>query len=149
MPRCPCLLPRCLGSDPLTMENSGRLIAVGHVEIQAPPGIEAELCWFYGRWLGLEEVQNDQPSNGHPVLRFRSERLELRIRLLHQPQIESIDGRVRFAVPSLESAADTLKENAYEFQWLRGLSWTDRMLVLADPAGNRIIVRQNWPPGPF
>ena len=35
----------------------GRLIAVSHVHLEAAPGIEPELHWFYGDLIGLRHVE--------------------------------------------------------------------------------------------
>lgn len=121
-------------------------MAIDHVELQAPPGIESELRWFYADFAGLHPVDN--PESTKPEgLTFRSDRIELRITILDHPAIESVDCRLTLAMPSLEEAAEMLEDKKYSFQWYRGLSFTDRALILHDPAGNRTMIRRLWPTG--
>lgn len=131
-------------------EARGRLVAINPVELEAGPGMEPELAWFYGEWLGLKQIDRayDERRDA-PVLRFRSERLELRITVVRDPVVESVDRRVQFAVPDLDAAAEQLDARRYRYRWVHGLGATDRALVLLDPIGNRVAVRCHWPPCPL
>lgn len=120
--------------------RTGRIQAVDHVHLEAPVGSEPSLRWFYGELLDLAEMP---PGEG--VLRFRSERIELRIRLCSEPAIEAIDERVTVAVRSLRVVEDLLQERKTPYERFRGLDWTDRRLSLLDPAGNRVVIRRDWP----
>ena len=74
------------------------------------------------------------------ILRRRlddSERWELRITMVDDPHIESVDSRLHFEVPSLEQVAEELDERKYDYEWTRGLRYTDRAVVLLDPVGHR------------
>ncbi len=128
------------------MTSDRRLIAIDHIELQAPPGIESELRWFYVDFAGLHPVDNPQ-STKPEVMTFRSDRIDLRITILDHPAIESVDGRLTLLMPNLEEAAEMLKDKNYSFHWYRGLSFTDRALILHDPAGNRTTFRRLWSTG--
>ncbi len=126
------------------MDHRGRLIAINDVELQSPVGVDSELAWYYGEFIGLRSLGGSAKIDGPAVLRFRSDRLELRISITKRPVIEPIGCRARFEVPSLDEAAQTLRERRYPFDWLHGLRASDRALLLLDPAGNRVMVRRLW-----
>lgn len=129
------------------MSNRGWLIAVDHVELQAPPGRELQLHWFYGDVVGLRLIEDSAKSEStYPDrIRFRSDRLELRITIVENPIIESVACRAFFEVLSLAEVAEMLDGEGYEYDLFRGLRFTDRHLSLLDPGGNRIILRRHWP----
>jgi hypothetical protein len=124
------------------MPIASRLVAIDHVEIESGLGIEGRLRWFYGRVAGLSEVAKSSPQTNE--LRFKSERIELRISMVGNPRIESTACRVSIEVPSLLVVAEVLDECRHSFVWYRGLCYTDRYLSLLDPAGNRVELRRRW-----
>lgn len=131
----------------------GRLIAVSHVHLEAAPGIEPELHWFYGDLIGLRLVEVSlSPSEAGAAglaeadtIRFRSDRTELRIKVTEDPDVDPIACRAYFEVPFLAEVAEVLDERKYEYELCQGLRFTDRYLSLLDPAGNRVILRRHWP----
>lgn len=125
----------------------GKLEAVDHVELEAPLGTADELRWFYGEVAGLEA----HPPSGEDdnIIRFRSEQLELRIRLCAAPRLEQVARRLTIRVPSMIEAAEMLSDKGVPFGWTSGLSTTDRELVLLDPGGNRVALRRDWPFAPL
>jgi len=128
-------------------EIPGRIIAVDHVELQAPLGAEPDLLWFYGELIGLK-IARPEPSDSASsakVLRFRSDRCELRISLVEQPKVEAIASRAFFEVPNFTKVMDILEERRYDYEYFRGLAFTERHLSLLDPAGNRVLIRRYWP----
>ena len=122
------------------MEPS-RIQAIDHVELEAPHAAEAALRWFYGELAGLEEVG---PAMDGQSLRFRSARIEIRIRLVLHPKIESASVRVTIAVRSLFDTSAALDDAGLTYERVSGLMFTDRTLQVFDPAGNRIAFRQVW-----
>ncbi len=131
------------------IEQRGRLIAVNDVEIEARSGIEEKLCWFYDVVAGLPLVGDrravDDVSGSCDELRFRSDRLELRIHIVENPAVVGVDRRVHVAVGALKEVCDLLDEDGYEYSACRGMRFTDRYLSLLDPAGNRVEFRRDWP----
>ena len=129
------------------MTDGGRLVAINHVELESPRGIENELLWFYGDLLGLDpkpaiaEGDTSVPS----LLRFRSEPWELRITLLDEPHVDPVACRAVFEISRLERAAEMLQERRYAFTWHHGLRGTDRSISVIDPGGHRVVIRQWWP----
>ena len=125
------------------MPIASRLVAIDDVEIESRLGIEARLRWFYGRVAGLSEVAKSSPQTNE--LRFKSERIELRITMVEGPRIEATALRVSIVVASLAGVAEVLDGCRYPVVWYRGLYHTDRYLSLLDPAGNRVELRRRWP----
>jgi hypothetical protein len=96
---------------------------------------------------GLECVEDSDGEAAVPLLRFRSERIELRIRLVERPHLEPVTCRVVLLVASLARAAELLTEQKMDFTRIRGIQYTDRRLSLLDPGGNRVELKQAWPYG--
>lgn len=119
-----------------------RIQAVDHVNIEAPFGIDDELRWFYGEIAELEERPVEGPAG--PGLCFRSERIELRIRFVEDPQIEAVACRVIVSVSQMAEATERLEERKVPFQQLSGLGWSDRRIQVLDPAGNRTELKQAY-----
>ena len=125
------------------MTKQSRIQAVEHVNLEAPPGIEEAIRWFYGEVALLREVTD--AGDGSTMLRFKSERIELRVHVVVSPTIEAVDCRVTIAVPSLPEASDRLTERRVAFDRVSGITLTDRRLQVLDPAGNRVEFKQEWP----
>ncbi len=119
-----------------------RIVAVDHVNLEAPVATEEEMRWFYGEVALLDEVH---ASSTVDRLVFKSARIELRIRLRDHPKVEAIDCRVAILVPSLPGTVDLLDDRKVPYDSLSGLRWTDRRLSLLDPGGNRVEFHQYWP----
>ncbi len=124
-----------------------RIQAIDHVRREAPPGLVDDLRWFYGVVGCLDEVTEEESDASR--LRFRSERIELQIRLVANPKIDSTGYPVTLAVPSLEEAAELLDEHKVAYQPLTGITWADFRLAANDPSGNRVELKQQWPDEPL
>ena len=122
---------------------AARLSAVDHVEIEGPAACGERLRWFYGELIGLQQV-DDAARVDEALLRFKSERLELRIRLIEAPVATTVHCRVHLEVRSLEELASALEDCKYDCEHIRGLQVTDRRLLLLDPAGNWLSLRRKW-----
>lgn len=120
-----------------------RLVVIDDVNLQAPLGCGERLRWFYTDLIGLPpKPQGDADDSA--MLRFKSERHEMRITLTAEPVIESVDMRVNIEVPALEDTAALLEEHRFELEWIHGIQTTDVAITLLDPAGNRILLRRMW-----
>jgi len=124
-----------------------RIHAVDHVHLQAAFGLDDELDWFYGELAQLDRLPCDA-ANPHRM-RFQSNRLELRIDLCERPVIESVACRVVLLVPSLDETVATLEDRSVAFERQTSTLWTDRRLEVLDPAGNRVVFKQEWPFAPL
>lgn len=121
-----------------------RIQAIDHVTLEAPPASIDDLRWFYTEVVELDEVS--QPEQRAPVLCFRSALIELRIKVQESPQVDPIGCRATIVVPSLEKAVERIEERNLEYQRLSGVVYTNRRVSVRDPAGNRIELKQEWPP---
>jgi hypothetical protein len=120
-----------------------RIEAVDRVVLEASPHCRDALRAFYGELVGLEELDCDPPDAG---LRFGARRLDLYIRFVDSPEVDALSPRLVIGVGALTRMESELNERSMKFRRRRGLSWTDRRLVLLDPAGHRIELKQEWPP---
>lgn len=123
-----------------------RIEAVDHVEIEAPMGIEEALRWFYGDVIELPAAPAEEPAK---ELRFRSRRVELRIRLCNKLVPTDLRPRVTLRVGSLAAAREKLEQRGVRCQGHSGLGFTDRALTTCDPAGHVVELRQAWPEYPL
>ncbi|HEY3246589.1 MAG TPA: VOC family protein [Phycisphaerae bacterium] len=123
--------------------HSAHVQAVDNVHLEAPPQCADDLRWFYADLVGLECVEEALAGAGS-ILRFRSERIELHLRLTPEPQLEPVACRAVLLVPSLAAAAERLSERKIAFVRINGIQYTDRRLSLLDPGGNRIELKQAW-----
>ena len=128
-------------------KRRGRLHKVDHVELEAPPGLEEELQWFYAEVSKLEALSSDHTEA--PQLCFRAAQVELRVRLVERPRIDPIKCRVTLLVPSIAEVAELLDERSVQYQKLTGFMYTDRRILTSDPAGNRVELKQEWPFAPM
>ncbi len=127
--------------------KESRIQAVDHVHLESPFGLDDRLHWFYGELVELDTVA--PPVDRPEMLRFKSERIELRIEKKESPIIEPIANRVVLLVPRLFDICEELDEQRIAFQPISDISATSRRIALLDPAGNRITLKQAWPFAPL
>lgn len=121
--------------------KQSRIQAIRHIILEAPTGSEEDLRWFYGKVAGLTEVPGDGKDGR---ICFKSEHIELELRVSAEPQVSPVERRLTIAVASLSEAAAQLIERRVEYEYISGLLYTDRRLESRDPAGHRIVLRQGW-----
>lgn len=120
-----------------------RLQAIDHVCLSAPFGIEQELIAFYTEVGELEWLPRRQPDDG--CLRFKSSLIELRIELCECPVIDKNARRLTLVVTCLTTVEEMLTERKQKYDRVSGLAFTDRRMILRDPAGHRVELKQEWP----
>jgi len=130
-----------------TLMGESRIQAIEHVNLEAPLGIDEAMRWFYGRIVGLVEIECAQ--DGGCMLGFKSERIELRIRLAAEPLISSTPLRLTVKVLSLDEVAEGLDQRRRGYTFYRGLMYSDRRIETLDPAGHRVALKRHWPIGPM
>jgi len=128
--------------------HESRILAVEHISLESPPGLEGEHRWFYGELAELEEVVREKQA-GHPLLVFFSRPIELRIRITPEPDIRSTKTSVVILVSSLSTAMGQCRERRIDYIRLSGIDSTDRRIQLLDPGGNRVELKQYWPYAPL
>ena len=125
--------------------RESRIQAVDHVHLQAPPCLAEDVHWFYTEVGALETVAG--PGDGAARLVYRSERIELRVALQAAVVVDSVPRRVTLAVPSLELALERLAERCMPYEWQRGLAFSERHVVVLDPARHRVLLKQDTATG--
>ena len=122
--------------------KQSRIQAVDHVELEALAGMQESIRWFYGEVAGLAEL----PSMGGQTdaIRFKSERIELRIRFVSEPEVDGNAVRVTIGVRVLAETAELLAERKVPSERSSGIHYTDRVLLALDPAGHRVAFRRVW-----
>lgn len=135
--------------------RDSRIVAVDHVHLEAPLGVEDLLHWFYADLCGLDPLCGldaaGQPGAGEVELgvelelRFQSEHLEVRIGIRRRPRIESVACRLTIRVEDLHGTREQLEERRIPYESLTGVTLSDRRIGLCDPAGNRIELKHGWP----
>jgi catechol 2,3-dioxygenase-like lactoylglutathione lyase family enzyme len=96
--------------DQSKTKNDGNMLVTGidHVQIAAPEGCEAEARNFFGRLLGLEEIEKPEPlrSRGGCWFKVGSRQLHIGIEELFRPATKA---HLAFAVNNIESVCAVLK----------------------------------------
>lgn len=123
------------------MEPS-RIHAVNHVELEAPYGADDSIRWFYAEVAGLDEMPADGDAPAR--IRFKSERIELRLKLVDRPVVEQVAVRVTIGVRSLAETEALLEERKVPYECVSGISFTDRVVLAKDPAGHLVAFRRVW-----
>ncbi len=128
--------------------HESRILAVSHVTLESPPGLEDQHRWFYGELAELEEVVRAEPTDRR-LLSFVSPPIELRIRITPDPDIRSTKTCVVILVTSLSAAIEQCMERRINYTRLSGMAATDRRIQVLDPAGNRAELKQYWSYAPL
>jgi catechol 2,3-dioxygenase-like lactoylglutathione lyase family enzyme len=116
-----------------------RIHAIAHVHVQAKPGLEHRLRWFYAEVLGLEAADGEEET-----LCFRTKVLEFRVAITEKAQPSPMRRRLVLEIASLNEMRTKLEEIGLEYEWYEGMAFTDRRIYLLDPAGNRVELKQVW-----
>lgn len=117
-----------------------RIQAISDIRIEAVPGLEPELRFFYTDVLGLEQVDGERG-----MMCFETERMRVRILITPEAQPSPIRRRLVLQIPSLQEMQMRLEELEVDYEWYSGLRFTDQRIFLLDPANNRIELKQVWP----
>jgi hypothetical protein len=129
------------------MPPDGRIGAIDNISIESAREKEAEMRWFYHELCGVAEVVNDaksDPKSDFGMI-FRSDRVEIRVKFTETPRIESLHVRITLGVASLDDVSDCLDDKRHKYRWHHGISGTDRLIDVLDPAGHRVHIRRVWP----
>lgn len=120
------------------MEES-RIVAISHVELEAPAGLADSLQWFYGQVCQLEGVSTD---GGDLEACFRSARIQLRFLRVSTPSVDSIALCVTIMVASLPDVMEQLSDAGVVYESVAGFLHSDRRIELCDPVGHRVSLKQ-------
>ncbi len=113
-----------------------RLIEIDHVQIAAPPGCEEAARDFFGRLLGLEEIEKPEPlgSRGGCWFKVGSRQLHIGVEKDFRPAAKA---HPAFAVSDIEKIFAVLSAAGVACSWDDALGGARRFYAL-DPWGNRL-----------
>jgi catechol 2,3-dioxygenase-like lactoylglutathione lyase family enzyme len=116
------------------------ILGIDHVQVAAPRGCEAEARAFYGRLLGLEELEKPEPLRARGGCWFRAGTHELHVGV-EEPFAPARKAHPGFVVDDLPALAGRLRAQGIEVTADETIAGVERAYV-ADPFGNRLELRQ-------
>jgi catechol 2,3-dioxygenase-like lactoylglutathione lyase family enzyme len=110
-----------------------------HVQVAAPPGSEREARGFYGRLLGLREIDKPEALAGRGGAWFAAGAQELHVGVTEDftPARKAHPGLRVGSDAELDQLADTLVAAGADVEWDDRIAGRRRFFA-ADPWGNRI-----------
>ena len=112
------------------------LTDIDHVQLAAPRGCEAEARLFFGRILGLEEIEKPEPLSSRGGCWFRVGSKQLHIGV-EEPFQRSAKAHPAFSVSDIESVFAALQNAGVHCVWDETLGGVRRFYA-NDPWGNRL-----------
>jgi catechol 2,3-dioxygenase-like lactoylglutathione lyase family enzyme len=114
------------------------VLGIDHVQVAAPPGCEAEARRFYGRLLGLDELEKPEPlrSRGGAWFAAGAQQLHVGVEEDFAPARKAHPA-LRVAPAHLDEMAARLLAAGCEIAWDDALDDARRFYV-HDPWGNRL-----------
>ena len=115
------------------------IVGLDHVQVAAPPGSEAEARAFYGRLLGLEELEKPEPLAARGGAWFACGAQQLHVGV-QDPFLASRKAHPGLAVSdlaALEALAERLTGAGSPVRWDDRLAGVRRFYT-EDPWGNRL-----------
>jgi extradiol dioxygenase family protein len=117
-----------------------RIHAISNVRLEAKPGLEPEIRFFYVELLGMQHIEGEVGT-----VCFETERLEIRIAITPDAQPSPMRRRLILEIPSLDRMQERLEELKIPYERCWGMRFTDQRIFVLDPADNRIELKQNFP----
>ncbi|MGD8451714.1 MAG: hypothetical protein PVJ57_07840 [Phycisphaerae bacterium] len=113
---------------------------VTEVRVPVPHEQREALTHFYAELLSLAPWPAAEQIPGG--IGFGDPRCGLYLQYRHDPVIDPMRRRLTLTVTSLDTAARRLEEREWPFARYRGFSFTDQWILVNDPAGHLIELRQ-------
>jgi hypothetical protein len=98
---------------------------------------------FYVQTIGLEPWPEEFQIPGGWGLGSPQAGLLLQFR--HDPAVDPVRRRFTLMVDGLAALEERLQEEEWPYERVRGFGWTDQYLLVHDPTGHLIEVRQSQP----
>lgn len=129
-------------ASPNEIERSDlpRLEAVGDVILECKPRERAAAHRFYAELIGFRERPLE--TQDETDLCFSSQLLRLRLRVTPDALPSPNRRRALIRVASLAFMVERLNNEGYPCQMFRGFSYFDRWVLVLDPAGNLVELRE-------
>ena len=112
------------------------IIDIDHVQIAAPPGCEAQARDFFGRLLGMEEIEKPEQLRARGGCWFRagSRQLHIGIEENFRPATKA---HPAFAVGDIDALFSALQKAGIGCKWDEAIGGIRRFYA-SDPWGNRL-----------
>lgn len=114
---------------------------IREVRVGIPRELIDDLLCFYTDLLGIPLWPPSAQIPGGLGLGDPIAGLYLQFR--HDPEIDSVRRRFTLVVDSLLELEKRLQAARHPYQRYRGFGWTDQFILLSDPAGHLIVIRQS------
>ena len=114
-------------------------------EVRVPVPLEqlAAVRHFYTRLVGLRPwPPGSQIPGGWGV---GDPQCGVYFQFRHEPAVDPVRRRLTLVVDSLDQLENRLYDAAWPFERARGLGVTDRCVLVTDPIGHRVELRQRQP----
>jgi catechol 2,3-dioxygenase-like lactoylglutathione lyase family enzyme len=121
------------------------MTALHHVQVSCPAGSEDAVREFYGRLLGLDEVDKPPELAGRGGVWFRGEGYELHVGV-EQPFAPARKAHPAFLVHDVDILAARIGAEGYAITWDSRFPGYRRFHT-ADPHGNRVEILGAIPSG--
>ena len=116
---------------------------VREVRVEIPLERLGEIKVFYTLTLGLLPwPEEHQIPGGWGV---GDPQCGLYLQFRHDPEVDPLRRRMTLSVDALKTLEEQLIEQDWGYRRVRGFGWTDEYLLLHDPVGHLIEVRQSQP----
>lgn len=120
-----------------------RVQAVNHVHLDVPPGAAEAMRAFYVDLLGMPLLdRRDAPD---VELCFGANRLQMRLVVRERPDVRPNRRRLTLAIESLDEQVKSFDEAGVRHKRYRGIWFTESRLLVHDPVGHLLELRQAWP----
>ena len=117
------------------------VMCVREIRVGIPRELLREIQEFYTNLISLPPWPDSRQIPGGWGLGLPRAGLLLQFR--HDPDIDPVHRRFTILVDSLFELEKRLQEREWPYQRLRGFGWTDQYMLLQDPAGHLIEIRQS------
>ena len=121
---------------------------IDHVQVAAPPGCEQQARAFYGRLLGLRELEKPPAlqARGGAWFACGEQQLHVGVEDPHRPARKAHPA-LRVVPGTLDELADRLGASGAQLDWDRSVEGARRFYT-SDPWGNRIELIEPAPANP-
>ncbi len=120
-----------------------RILAITDVCLTAPRDVREALIGFYVDLIGLTQAEAGREACRVCFCGHRRQNPRLVVELAETTDPPSPHHEVTIEVCSLADCAEQMIEHETPFSWVRGWSFYERRLMVLDPGGNGVTLRNS------